>query len=53
MKLDKTGSGKNKMARSNLLGNAAWCQIKDGKFFHLLSNYKFSEDSAIRAEVVG
>jgi len=54
MELDKTGSGKSKMARSDSLGNAAWCQIRGGKFIHLLSNYKFSyKDSAIGNEVVG
>ena len=54
MKLIKTGSGKSKMAGSDLLGNAAWCQIKGGKILHLLSDYKFSyKDSSIGTELVG
>jgi hypothetical protein len=53
VKLDKTGSGKSKMAGSYLFGNAAWCPIKGGKFLHLLSDYKVSyKNSAIGTELV-
>ena len=53
VKLDKTGSGRSKMARSYLFGNAAWCPIKGGKFPHLLSDYKVSyKDSAVGTELV-